>query len=109
MSKNAEHVAVMKEIRATREDVGRLDRDFSKHLQELSDLTVKVQNLTNEVEALKKATYKQVDKTRDAVADVVAPVIEEAQNLSEQIENKKTMIIREPFKIWLYLKRWFVR
>lgn len=98
---------VIKEIRGLSSSLADLDLGLAEDREQLGDFNVRLANVETQLEELRKAQRTSAEKTGDQVADAVAPIVEAIQEHTLAIEDKDSkMTIKEPFKLWNYLKRW---
>ena len=102
MTKNNEtNEAILKTVRRIEDGQASMDSSMEKDRQHLQDLTIRLEAVESEIRQVRKALNQNAERTRDKVAEVVEPMINATDDLSKQIEKKKTMVIREKGKNFL--------
>lgn len=76
-----------------------LEHDRSKW-DELQEVQNRLGHLEQEVKSLREIIQKIPQKTQDKIAEVTAPIIEEAYDLKKTIDKKKTLVLKEKKKPW---------
>lgn len=87
-------------IQGLREDIARIDRDMGKDRDNNEKLAMAINANTDQVNQFGKRLEIIEKKIQDKMADVVAPMMEQTQDLKETIEKKKTIILPEKKKSW---------
>lgn len=81
-------------------------RDSDTEAKDNQKYRLKVINLEGQGEELRKQVNNLAAKVQDKMAEVAQPIIEEAQDLRETIENKKFIKIRIKDKLLDRLQFW---
>jgi hypothetical protein len=95
----------LSEIRKMSEHISDIDIGLEKDRQNMSDLTVAVQQLMAEMAEVRRQVGLTPRAVQDRVAEVVEPVIESNQVLKEAVEKKKFVFVTEAKSWWQKLLR----
>lgn len=71
----------------------RIFKDEEDIFKEEQRFTLRLGALEQSIDNLEKRQSNMVGKVQDSVADAVEPVISEAQELKEEIKNKRTIVL----------------
>ena len=71
----------------------RIDRDLAQDREDLQSFTLKLGNLINVIEELRKSVIHLPEKTQDKVAEVTQGVIDGASELNQTIADKKKILV----------------
>jgi uncharacterized protein YoxC len=91
---------IIKTLRRIEEDLASKDRDMAKDRQDIQDLNIKLQSMGLELSELRRAINLNAERTKDKVAEAVAPVAEATQNLASKIEKSKTVVFGIDNRPW---------
>lgn len=93
--------SVKEEVQATRDEIARVDRDLTKDREYIEDFRVRLGRLEAEVQSMKRLLFRQADKVKDRVEDVVQPAVKEVRSLKSAIDKKNIRVIRQDFWSWV--------
>lgn len=84
-----------------------IDKDLSKDRQDIQQLVIRVSTLEAQIDEMRKLMDRIPQKTQDKVAEAIEPTRQEAQDLKETIDKKKTIILPEKKQIqwWKFWKK----
>lgn len=84
-----------------------IDKDLGKDRQDIQQLVIRVGSLEAQIDEMRKSMERIPQKTQDKVAEAVEPARQEAQDLKECIDKKKTIIVPEKKKRswWVFWRR----
>lgn len=89
-----EYKVLAKKIDVLQASVNRLDKDLGTDRQDLQNTEMRLGRVENVLDILRKSILALPERTQDKVADAVQPMMEQAHDLQETIENKKTMVMK---------------
>ena len=100
MQKNNDEIlqtvkTILETLRKVQQRQDDMDMDMEKDRQSLQNLNIRLSNMESQIEELRKAVNQSSERTKNKVADVVAPVIESADRLSTEINDKKMVILKQ--------------
>ena len=95
--------AILKTVRRIEDNQANTDRDLQKDREHLQDLTIRLEAVEAELAQLRKAINQSSDRTRDKVAEAVAPVLDSTDRLTTQIQRKKMVVLKTPKSWWVRL------
>lgn len=98
---------LLEEIRGTREEVGRIDRDLAKDRQDIGDFKVRLAGVEAEIKEMRIAIISQANKVKDKVSDAVEPMEKQIAGLTQTIKKKKTLVLIEKIGILRQIKGWW--
>jgi len=91
---------ILKTVRRIEDNQANTDRDLQKDRQHLQDLTIRLEAVESELSQLRKAINQNAERTRDKVAEAVAPVLDSTDRLTTQIQRKKMVVLKEKLSWW---------
>lgn len=79
----------------------RLEGNWDNDRKDFSEFQNRLGHLEEEFRSLKELVLKMPQRTQDKVAETVQPMMDQAYDLQESIDSKKTMVIKEkPKSLW---------
>ncbi len=91
---------LLEEIRGIKQRLDDLDLNLGKDRERIQDLTIKLENVENEVQETRKAVNRNSEVVKDKVADVVIPVIESNKQLEKEVKKNKFVFVKEAKTFW---------
>lgn len=85
--------------------VDKIEADIDKIYKDNQDLAVRVGGAENELRELRETVHNLPKETRDRVNAAVKPVINEAKELKETIQQKRVLVVKEQ-PISIFKKFW---
>lgn len=101
---NDEFKVMLERIDAVQNTVNRIDKDLEADRRDLQDFSIRLGKVETVVDEVKKSMWQVSSRTQDRVSEAVAPMIEETQHLREEIDKKRTLILKAKSK-WRFWKR----
>ncbi len=100
--------SILKTVRRIEDNQASMDRDMEKDRQGIQNLTIRLEAVESELRQIRQAVNLSAERTRDKVAEAVAPVIDTTENLTSEIKKTKTVIFGETKKSrWeKFLDKW---
>lgn len=87
--------AILQTVRRIEDAQANMDRVMEKDRQHLQNLDVRLSNLENQIEALRKAINTSSERTKNKIESVVAPIIESTDRLESRIQRSKMVVLKE--------------
>lgn len=103
--KEEQYIVLVEKLDTLQKGVDQIDSDLGKDRSDLQEFRIELGNLTLQIEELRKGQKNQVEKIQDKVADVVEPVRQQAQDLTDAIEDATIVKVKE--KKVPFWKGWF--
>ncbi len=100
-----QYKVVLERIDNIQSTVDRIDRDLAQDRRDLQEFSLRLGGLENQVEEFRRTLYSQADKVKDKVEDLVQPVEKKIDSLTEEIQNKRVIVIKDKFKGFLFWRR----
>ena len=91
---------LLEEIRGIKQRLDDLDSNLGKDRERIQDLTIKLENVENEVKETRQAVNRSSEVVKDKVADVVVPVIESNEELKQEVKKNKMVFVKEAKSFW---------
>ena len=92
--------AILKTVRRIESNQASMDSDMEKDRQHIQNITIRLEAVEAELSQLRKAVNQSSDRTRDKVAEAVAPVLDSTDRLTTQIQRKKMVVLKEKLSWW---------
>lgn len=106
MEKTTDQV-LLEAIQGLRDDIARVDRDLGDERNSMEKIAMTTAANTEQVRLFGKRLETIETRIQDKMSDVIAPMMEQTQDLKDTIDKKKTLTIRLPAKsFWSKFKFW---
>lgn len=87
--------------------VDKIEADIDKVYKDNQELAIRVGGAENQLRELRSSVHNLPQETKDKVTAAVKPVISEAKELKETIQDKKFVVIKESTNFFKRIWRWW--
>ncbi|MCL4366083.1 hypothetical protein M1437_02545 [Patescibacteria group bacterium] len=87
--------------------VDKIEADIDKVYKDNQELAIRVGGAENQLRELRSSVHNLPQETKNKVSDAVKPVINEAKELKETIQDKKIVVIKESTNFFKRVWKWW--
>lgn len=90
MSQKTTDQILLEAIQGLREDIARIDRDLEKDRENMEHIAMEFAGVKEKLDQFSK----KMEHIQNKVADAVAPMMEQAENLTTAIEENQVVVVK---------------
>lgn len=94
----AQYESIINEIRDVKRRLDDMESNRDKDMENIQDVRVEIDGIKSELKANRQAINRSSENTKNAVADVVEPVVGALDSFEKQVKKSKMLILKE--KSW---------